>query len=149
MSLCLTCGFCCDGTLFDRTPLAEQDDPSLRVSLEVLDGQHHGVQPCPALEGVACRVYEKRPLTCRRYRCLLLEAHEAGEVSFDGAAQLVAQTRALRVALSSTMALVDSGATVEAARRRGADLSDEARQALDRLERALAFHFLGQGARRR
>jgi Fe-S-cluster containining protein len=149
MSLCLSCGFCCDGTLFNRVPLAEGDDPSLRVRLRVLEGQHHGVQPCPALEGVVCQVYEKRPLACRRYRCLLLEAHEANEVSLEGAVQIVNQTKALRAGLSAALGLPDRGANVDTARARAPELPDEARQSLDRLERALSFHFLGQGARRR
>jgi uncharacterized protein len=149
MSLCLSCGFCCDGTLFNRVPLAEGDDPSLRARLRVLDGQHHGVQPCPALEGVVCQVYEKRPLACRRYRCLLLEARDAGEVSLEGAVQIVEQTKALRAVLADSLGLPDRGANVDTARARAPELPEEARHALERLERALTFHFLGQGARRR
>ncbi|MDX2012110.1 MAG: YkgJ family cysteine cluster protein [Myxococcaceae bacterium] len=149
MSLCLACGFCCDGTLFNRVPLAEGDDPSLRVALKVLDGQHHGVQPCPALDGLACRVYAKRPFTCRRYRCLLLEAHESNEVSLEGAKQVVQETRALRAALAEAMGTADSGASVDRARAGSTSLPEPARQALTRLERALAFHFLGQRSQRR
>jgi uncharacterized protein len=143
VSLCLACGFCCDGTLFTRVPLAPSDDPSLRVALKVLDGTHHAEQPCAALEGLCCTVYDRRPLTCRRYRCLLLEAHEAGEVSEAGAVEQVEQTRALRASLAASLGHADAGAAANFARRHRESLTPEQREALARLERALTFHFLG------
>lgn len=146
-SLCLACGFCCDGTLFNRVPLLEAEVPTLKVRLEVVEGQHHARQPCPALDGTACRVYSERPLTCRRYRCLLLEAHEATEVSLAGAVSIVEQTRALRSTLATARGQVDTGLVVEQARAHRAALSPEETAALERLEKQLVFHFLGQRSR--
>ena len=144
MSLCLACGFCCDGTLFDRVPLGEAEVAALQGPLQVAPGQHHGRQPCPALEGTACRVYAGRPLTCRRFRCLLLEAHEAGEVSRAGAVEIVEATRALRQQVAALLGVPDGGGVVEAAR--GATSPGTA-AALTRLDRQLAFHFAGQRSR--
>jgi hypothetical protein len=149
LSLCLSCGLCCDGTLFNRVPLAEGDDPSLRAALGVGEGQAHGVQPCAALRGLTCQVYERRPLTCRRFRCLLLEAHEADEVSLAGARQVVDETRALRASLARALGTSDGGGVVDLARATEGALPEEARAALERLEQALVFHFLGQRSRRR
>jgi Fe-S-cluster containining protein len=57
-------------------------------------GGLHLVQPCTALEGAACRCYQARPLACRRYRCALLAALEAGEVELTEALEVVAAARA-------------------------------------------------------
>jgi Fe-S-cluster containining protein len=145
VSLCLSCGFCCDGTLFDRVPLVETEVAALAPVLHVAPGAHHARQPCPALDGRACRVYGDRPLTCRRFRCLLLEAHEADEVSLAGAVEIVDATRALRAKVAEALGVVDAGTVVEAARAPG--VPREAAEALERLDRHLAFHFLGQRSR--
>lgn len=144
MSLCLACGFCCDGTLFDRVPLLEAEVAALQGALKVVPGQHHGRQPCPALEGTACHVYGERPLTCRRFRCLLLEAHEADEVSLAGAVEIVEATRAMRQRVAALLGVPDGGGVVEAAR---GSSSPDTVEALTRLDRQLAFHFLGQRSR--
>lgn len=145
VSLCLACGFCCDGTLFDRVPLVEAEVATLSRALHVTPGEHHARQPCPALEGLACRLYADRPLTCRRFRCLLLEAHEADEVSLAGAVEIVEATRGLRAKVAQALGVADGGMVVEAARAPGAPA--EAADALARLDRQLAFHFLGQRSR--
>lgn len=134
MSLCLSCGFCCDGTLFDRVPMTEPELVSLRVQLAVAPGVSFARQPCAALEGTACQVYEQRPLTCRRYRCLLLEAHEANEVSLEHARIIVDETKALRAALNDAIATTGTQ-------------SDQSRDARARLDGRLRFHFLGHRSR--
>lgn len=149
MSLCLACGFCCDGTLFNRVPLTEPEVVALKVPLQIGDGHHHVRQPCIALDGTACRVYSERPLTCRRYRCLLLEAHEAGEVSLKGAVEIVEATRAMRAELAAASGVSDDGSIVEVARVAGDKAPPEVRQRLLRLEKQLAFHFVGQRALQR
>ena len=149
MILCLGCGFCCDGTLFNRVPLLESEVEVHREVLHVAAGAHHGVQPCPALDGTSCRVYERRPLTCRRYRCLLLEAFEAQEVSEAGALEIVETVKRTRAELAEALGLPTSGAVVEEARRRRSTLTGSERERLERLERQLHFHFLGQRAAQR
>lgn len=140
MNLCLSCGFCCDGTLFDRVPLQAVELAQLGRSLNVSAGTAHARQPCAALEGTACRVYENRPLTCRRFRCLLLEAHEAGEVTLPAAISIVDETRAMRRLLAEALE-TDELLAMQAARTQRASLTEPARTALDRLEQRLRFQF--------
>lgn len=94
--LCLACGMCCDGTLFDRVPLAEEETARLKgTALTVIstqDGRPALRQRCSALEG-GCAVYHERPHACRTYRCLLLDALAQGEVDLADALQIVATTR--------------------------------------------------------
>jgi Fe-S-cluster containining protein len=149
LSLCLACGFCCDGTLFNRVPLQEAEVEPLREALAIPAGRFHGEQPCPALKGTVCGVYGARPLTCRRYRCLLLEAHEADEVGEAEAIAIVETARRARGELARSLGRVDGGLVVEDARRSAASLDATTRGLLDALERQLTFHFLGQRARQR
>jgi uncharacterized protein len=78
-------------------PLAPEEavPPGVTVREGALGGRHL-VQPCTALEAGACACYPVRPLACRRYRCALLAALEAGEVELPPALAVVARARALR-----------------------------------------------------
>ncbi|HYH37316.1 MAG TPA: YkgJ family cysteine cluster protein [Azospirillum sp.] len=94
-SLCTACGLCCDGTLFGRTTVSPEHDGAL-LGLERFEGfrdQPALPQPCPALEGGRCAVYESRPRACRRYRCELLRKVDRAEVSYDEALRLIVQHR--------------------------------------------------------
>jgi hypothetical protein len=117
--LCLSCGLCCDGTLFDIVRLTATEAGALtRLGLATTQrGEHWSMaQPCDALQGTSCRIYPQRPSRCFAYRCHLLTALEEGEVS-------LAEARA-------TVAL-------------GKELSG-----VQRLQ-FLDYHFLGRATRRR
>lgn len=86
-SLCLSCGLCCDGTLFDHAPVTAEEAERLRGTRVILgtDSEKKPVlrQPCGALNGKCCTVYDSRPKTCRSFRCLVLRAVEDGSLSLD------------------------------------------------------------------
>ena len=66
-------------------------------------------QPCSAFGAGCCTVYGDRPSECRRYRCLLLRRHEAGEVAEGDARALIVRAIALRDRVRSGLtALVDT-----------------------------------------
>ena len=92
-TLCLACGFCCDGTLFTAVPLTDGD--SAQVPHQTREnGSRFIRQPCAALgSGCQCAVYEQRPLACRRYECLLLVALKANEVALGPALQIVEEAK--------------------------------------------------------
>ncbi len=143
MSLCLSCGFCCDGTLFEKVPLGPHEAAEVRAAVGVAKQQASLLQPCAALNGTCCRVYTQRPLACRRYRCLLLEAHETGEVSLEGAQAVVELVRRARLALSTALGVDDAGPVVHQAKARAQTLTEPERAAVERLEHLLRFHFAG------
>jgi uncharacterized protein len=91
--LCQRCGMCCDGTLFVRAPLDPGEVEPLRARGLPIAGQAMP-QPCAALSGLLCTIYEARPSSCRRYECLLYGSLREGEVSLDEALAVVADTRA-------------------------------------------------------
>lgn len=97
--LCLACGLCCDGTIFDVARVAEAELPALAAMGIKTGTRAFGavlVQPCVALDGATCTVYALRPHTCRAYRCNLLVALAGGEVSFDECLAHVDEAKALK-----------------------------------------------------
>ncbi|MCC6332400.1 MAG: YkgJ family cysteine cluster protein [Myxococcales bacterium] len=94
--VCQACALCCDGTLFTRVPLAPADEVPAEVhAVTTATGARYLPQPCAALRGTCCAVYQRRPLVCRRFECLLLVGLRDGEVSEVGALELVQKARAL------------------------------------------------------
>ena len=96
-ALCQSCGLCCDGSLFNRVPLAVGEQvPEAKLGVVTNErGARHVPQRCRALEGTCCQVYAARPLACRRYECLLLGALREGEVSLPEALVVVKRAQAL------------------------------------------------------
>ncbi|MBX3738080.1 MAG: YkgJ family cysteine cluster protein [Candidatus Didemnitutus sp.] len=101
--LCLACGLCCDGTLFDGVQLEPGDDAArLRArGLPVAFSRGRKPvgrfpQPCAALcADRTCRLYRERPGQCRSFECKLYKQTRAGEVELAPALRLVAKTRRL------------------------------------------------------
>jgi uncharacterized protein len=92
-SLCLACGLCCDGTLFDKAPLErnDEDDKLLALGIEIISGQNGRALklPCPAHKNCRCTVYTERPTICRTFRCKLLKRFKANEISKTEALEII------------------------------------------------------------
>lgn len=97
-ALCTRCALCCDGSLFGQVPLAEGEADALRrLPLAPVAGRGGAEalpQPCSALRGLQCAHYDARPRACRTYRCMLLLALEADELTLEEAAGVVDEARA-------------------------------------------------------
>lgn len=99
--LCLACGLCCDGTLFDNVQLGAGDDAqklkALGLPVAVTRGRAAVTffrQPCVALcADRACRVYADRPGQCRAFECGVFKEALGGRMPFEGALRLVKQAR--------------------------------------------------------
>ena len=99
--LCLACGLCCDGTLFNHVKLGPRDDVSklkaLGMPVAISRAQTpvtHFRQPCAALcADRICRVYADRPLQCRSFECGVFKAAAAGRIEFPVALRLVKSAR--------------------------------------------------------
>jgi len=99
--LCLACGLCCDGTLFDHVQLAASDDAKKlkALGLPVVVSRSSTpvtrfVQPCAALcADRSCRLYTDRPLQCRDFECGVYKDAKADRISFAAAQRLVKQAR--------------------------------------------------------
>ena len=110
--LCTRCGLCCDGTLFADVELAGRAEAArLEVlGLEIEDDDTSApllVQPCAALRGRKCGIYEHRPGCCRTFECRLLQDAQRGAVSVDSARATIAE--ALGLVRSAKTLLADLG----------------------------------------
>ena len=99
--LCLTCGLCCDGTLFGHVKLGPRDDAkklkALGLPVSVTRSAKpvtHFRQPCAALcADRTCRVYADRPSQCRSFECGVFKDAAAGRIKPTTALRLVKQAR--------------------------------------------------------
>lgn len=99
--LCLACGLCCDGTLFDHVQLKAEDDAARLKSLGLPVAATRTKtpvirfsQPCAALcADCTCRLYADRPRQCREFECGVYKKVQAGRISFATALGLVKKAR--------------------------------------------------------
>ncbi len=103
-NLCLTCGLCCDGSIFADVKLLPGENADRLLSLGIpLQTQNararkgsvsagkrwRFTQPCAALDGCSCKIYASRPQYCRQFECLLLKKLVSGDVDYARAERLV------------------------------------------------------------
>ena len=99
--LCLACGMCCDGTLFDGVQLQAGDDAKKLKALGLPVSISRAKtpiarfpQPCSALcANRTCRVYADRPTQCRVFECGVLKEAQADRITFATAMRLVKKAR--------------------------------------------------------
>lgn len=99
--LCLACGLCCDGTLFDLVKLEASDDArkikALGLPVVVSRGKTpiaRFPQPCAALcQDRTCRLYADRPGQCRVFECGVFKDAKVGRITFASALRIVKQAR--------------------------------------------------------
>ncbi|SDE96729.1 hypothetical protein SAMN04487996_10874 [Dyadobacter soli] len=87
--LCVSCGMCCDGTLFPYGFVRDENDrkiaDELGLTTKEIDGKLFFNMPCPHFSG-CCTVYDKsRPHTCSAYFCPPLKKYRRGEQAFEDA----------------------------------------------------------------
>ncbi|MCB9139776.1 MAG: YkgJ family cysteine cluster protein [Caldilineaceae bacterium] len=94
-TLCISCGLCCDGTLFSHTPL-DTDNQRDHVQ-EGTDNGDKISQPC-AYHGAetGCQIYTSRPNVCRQFKCRLLRKVLESETTLDDAMSIVKMTKKQR-----------------------------------------------------
>ncbi len=99
--LCLACGLCCDGSLFDGVQLEPGDDPTKLKALGLPVTFSRGrnpvarfPQPCKALcADRTCQVYANRPGQCRIFECGVLKEMKADRTTPAAALRLVRKAR--------------------------------------------------------
>ena len=106
--LCLACGLCCDGTLFEATALTAGEDGRLLADRQAVFVSEKGTQrfqqPCPAHERGRCSIYDERPEVCRDFRCSVLTAVDSGALDEEGARALIHRAVELRDAVRPGLA---------------------------------------------
>lgn len=97
--LCQACGVCCTGAFFSHVNVAEKEVARLNgTSITTYTGKKDKPvfdQPCPALSGTSCSIYDKRPGSCRSFLCALTRKVLNGQVDFDTAIATVTELKAI------------------------------------------------------
>jgi Fe-S-cluster containining protein len=107
-ALCVSCGLCCDGTLFSYVPVRPVDRlaplTAGGIQITTVDAKRAFALPCVALHDRRCAVYQERPTACRRFRCKTLVSFEAGDVSWDEARARITRTEMIRTEVRTELA---------------------------------------------
>lgn len=102
--LCLDCGMCCGGHVFNYLALTGSDRDRLRaVGLHDAASQDRFNLPCQFLDGACCTIYASRPAVCASYRCKTLAQTQAGAISLDAAKVRLRKVAELRRAFEATI----------------------------------------------
>ncbi|MBO9449149.1 YkgJ family cysteine cluster protein [Tropicibacter sp. R16_0] len=95
--LCVSCNLCCNGSIFARVPITEEERPRLPKEVQVFarNGALRMRLPCPRLgDDGACTCYDVRPDTCRTYNCKLSKRRNEGEIDERSAVEITQEIKA-------------------------------------------------------
>lgn len=98
--ICLSCGFCCDSTLFDNATVKAGEKGNLPPKIEEKYFMNESGElfrlPCPYFDG-KCTIYDQRkPQICSSFRCQLLKDFASGKISREEALLLVGKANEQR-----------------------------------------------------
>jgi hypothetical protein len=104
-NICVTCGFCCDGTLFFHAMLQPGERGSLPEKIEqnyrMEKGKEFFLLPCLYFNE-KCTIYDlKRAEVCSGFRCQMLKDFAEGKITLDDALETVREAIKIRVDLVS------------------------------------------------
>jgi hypothetical protein len=149
--LCLDCGLCCNGVLFDQVRLQPGDHAKALTArgLKIKKGQWFN-QPCTALRGSLCQLYQDRPLRCRQFECRQFRGVAAGDIRHESAAARIADVREQVAGIEAQLSAMGGGNLRKPLAQRYAtarEASPDAEgfsavtAAMNRLQAALDEHF--------
>lgn len=104
--LCVQCGLCCNGSLFDFVAISETEASACQsMGLSVVEkaGRLGLRLRCGALQGATCTKYEVRPSGCRSFVCALGKQLDAGQVTAEAALAVVREAQARVLALGAKL----------------------------------------------
>jgi Fe-S-cluster containining protein len=129
-SICVECGVCCSDALFGYVPLGEDEEQSLAdlFAIERIGGRPAFRVACPHVSDCRCTVYDRRPRTCRQYRCKTLVEYDNGSIGHEEAFRRVG---AIRRAMLDLRPHLRPGESISASRVRRAELASGGRIARD------------------
>lgn len=83
--LCLACGMCCNGVLFQIVRLQAEDSArdleKLGMALSRKKTEPYFNQPCRFLDNCTCQIYTQRPSRCRQFECRQIVALAGGDTT--------------------------------------------------------------------
>lgn len=110
--LCITCGLCCNGTLFNYAGLEEHEfEQVVRLGMKPADDDDKTFfsLPCPQLDGTKCSCYGDRPAVCGDFMCALVGTLTSGEMSLEETQHVVGRTKEISNDLRTQLREVTGG----------------------------------------
>lgn len=117
MSLCLSCGLCCDGTMFEVAALTPDEATRYGDRVTVSSDRKHLRLPCPALDGCKCTTYRDRPAVCSTFKCLALASLDEGLMTEQEAHDAIEEVLGRRRQITTLMGMTDDRQALVAARK--------------------------------
>jgi len=104
LNICLSCGFCCDGTLIGHVQLDREELPVLKELMDIEDENGNGffLQPCNNYCD-DCSIYSKRPKQCANFKCGLLKSLEQKELNFNSAIEMINVVKQKKIAIEKKL----------------------------------------------
>ena len=96
--LCMSCGFCCDGTLFGFGVLKKEDEKNLGEFplLTINKDKTEFEQPCPYFDS-KCTIYDKtRPSVCSTFYCKQIKNLKEEKKTIDEVSQSITKIKAIK-----------------------------------------------------
>lgn len=103
--ICRDCKMCCNGTLFSKVRVSDDERRKVGEECEYLVDPENTLYMklgCAHLCDTGCGIYEQRPLGCRDYHCNLLKFTLNGDISHEHAVELIKQLHAMFSKLQKT-----------------------------------------------
>jgi Fe-S-cluster containining protein len=104
-NICLSCGFCCDGTVIGFVKLDREELPAIRKLMDIEEEHGNGffLQPCNNFcDG--CNIYSKRPKQCASFKCGLLKSVEQKELEFNSAIEIIDEVKQKKISIEKKLA---------------------------------------------
>lgn len=109
--LCLYCGLCCRGVIFNRAALKPDEiRPAKDYGLHYFtagNGEYAFRLPCRLYQNNKCSIYLNRLNACKRYRCNLLKRLINGEIGLEESKLIVFQVKSLMDSINKQMINVE------------------------------------------
>lgn len=112
--ICIECGLCCDGSMFDKARIDKNDDMAFLKQMGVeciaVNDKLFFHQPCMWQEGKQCRLYNdaRRYKACKEFKCRLLKQYLSGEISYDSALDIIRGTLIRRQSVKEFIKILHS-----------------------------------------
>lgn len=110
--LCLSCGLCCKGAIFNRAALRPDEiEPAKDYGLHYFEagkGEYSFRLPCNLYQNNKCSIYLNRPAACRRYRCDLLKRLANGDIDLEESEIIIFQAKSLMDSINKQMVDIET-----------------------------------------
>lgn len=92
-AICVSCGMCCDGSLFQQAKLKDKQDKVLAESLHLNCGQNNNnsffLLPCHHFNQQCTIYHRERPIICDSYFCEPLKQIKQNKMSLQQAQKMI------------------------------------------------------------